>query len=85
MLKSIGCSWTDGEQSFTCAEGWVGRFISTALNLPIRFSDAREFTFWVSAPAGRGFAVYLFDAIFTLALIYPLLILFARKGGRQGS
>jgi hypothetical protein len=29
--------------------------------------------------------LYLFDVIFTLALIYPLLILFARKSGRRSS
>jgi hypothetical protein len=85
MLKSIGCSWTEGQQSFTCGDGWVGHLISPVLNLPIRFSDAREFTFGVSAPLGRGFDVYLFDAIFTLALIYLLLILFTRKGGRRSS
>ena len=60
-LKSFGCSLTEG-QGFTCGDGWVGRFISTVLNLPIRFSDAREFTFGARASFGRGLAVYLFDA-----------------------
>lgn len=85
ILKSIGCSLTEGRQSFTCGGGWVGHFISTVLNLPILFSDAREFTFGAGAPFGRGLAVYLFDAIFILALAYPLLILFARKGGHRSS
>jgi hypothetical protein len=83
MLKSIGCSLTEGQQSFTCGDGWVGHFISTVLNLPILFSDAREFTFGARTSFGRGFKVYLFDAIFILALAYPLLILFARKGSRR--
>ena len=84
-LKSIGCSLTEEQQSFTCRGGWVGQFISTVLNLPILFSDAREFTFGAGASLGRGLAVYLFDAIFILALAYPLLIFFARKGGRRSS
>ena len=54
ILKSIGCSLTEGRQSFTCGGGWVGHFISTVLNLPILFSDAREFTFGAGAPFGRG-------------------------------
>ncbi len=83
ILNSIGCSWTEGQQSFTCGDGWVSHLISTVLNLPILFSDAREFTFWASAPHGRAFMIYLFDAIFILAMTYPLLILFARKGGRR--
>ncbi|MFK4518750.1 hypothetical protein ABIF20_006115 [Bradyrhizobium japonicum] len=85
ILKSIGCSLSEEQQSFTCGGGWVGHFISTVLNLPILFSDAREFTFGAGASFGRGLAVYLFDAIFVLALAYPLLILFARKGGRRSS
>ena len=85
LLKLTGCSWTEGLQSFTCGDGWVGHFISTVLNLPILFSDAREFTFAARTSFGRGFTIYLFDAIFTLALAYPLLILFSRKGGRRSS
>jgi hypothetical protein len=85
ILKSIGCSLTEEQQSFTCGDGWVGRFISTVLNLPIMFSDAREFTFGARAAFGRGFTVYFFDAIFILALAYPLLMLFARKGGGRTS
>lgn len=54
--------------------GWVGHFISTVLNLPILFSDAREFTLGAGASFGRGSAVYLFAAIFILALACPLLI-----------
>jgi hypothetical protein len=83
VLKSIGCSWTEGQQCFTCGNGWVRHLISTVLNLPIMFSDAREFTFGASAPYGREFAVYLFDAIFILALTYPLVIFFTRKDGRR--
>ena len=85
VLKAIGCSLTEGQQSFTCGDGWVNQFFSTVLNLPILFSDARELTFATRASLGRGFTVYLFDAIFILALAYPLLILFARKGGRRSS
>jgi hypothetical protein len=85
ILKSIGCSLTEGRQSFACGDGWVGHFISPVLNLPILFSDARELTFGARASFGRGFTVYLFDAIFILALAYPLLILFARQGGRRSS
>jgi hypothetical protein len=85
ILKSIGCSLIEGKQSFTCGDGWVGHFISTVLNPPILLSDAREFTFESRASLGRGFTVYLFDAIFILALTYPLLALFARKGGRRSS
>ncbi|MBB4382954.1 hypothetical protein GGD61_007652 [Bradyrhizobium sp. SBR1B] len=44
FLKSIGCSLSDGQQGFTC-DGWIGGFTSSVLNLPILFSDAREFTF----------------------------------------
>ncbi|MET4255575.1 hypothetical protein ABIC09_000503 [Bradyrhizobium sp. S3.12.5] len=85
MLKSIGCGLNEGRQSFACEDGWGGHVISTVLNLPISFSDAREFTFRPRASFGRGFGVYLFDAIFILALAYPLLILFARNGGRRSS
>jgi hypothetical protein len=85
VLKSIGCSLTDETQGFTCGDGWIGHSISTVLNLPILFSDAREFTFGARAAFGRGFSIYLFDAIFILALAYPLLILFAPKGSRRGS
>ncbi|MBB4378354.1 hypothetical protein SAMN05216573_12097 [Bradyrhizobium sp. Rc3b] len=84
FLKSIGCSLSDGQQGFTC-DGWIGGFTSPVLNLPILFSDAREFTFGPQAPSGRGVAIYLFDGIFILALAYPLLILFAGKGRRRGS
>lgn len=85
FLKSIGCSLSDRQQSFTCDAGWIGGFTSTVLNLPIRFSDAREFTFGPQAPSGRGVVIYLFDAIFILAVAYPLLRIFVRKGGRRGS
>jgi hypothetical protein len=85
ILKSIGCSLTEEQQSFTCGDGWVSHFISTVLNLPILFPDAREFTFGARAAFGRGFTIYLFDVIFILALAYPLLILFAPKRGRQSS
>lgn len=84
VLKSIGCGWSEGPQRFACAGGWLGDFMSTVLNLPIMFSNAREFTF-ASASFGRGITVYLFDAIFALALAYPLLILFARKGGGRSN
>ena|ERR1700712_168358 len=84
-LKSFGCSLTEG-QSVTCGDGWVAYFIATVLNLPMRFSDAREFTFGSPASFGRGtFAIYLFDAIFILALAYPALIIFAWKGGQRRS
>ena len=82
-LRSIGCSLTEGQQSFTCGDDWVSYFTSTVLNLPILSSDAREFTFGARASFGRGFTVYLFDAIFFLALACPLLMLFARKDGRR--
>ena len=85
FLRSIGCSLSDGQQGFICDGGWIGGFTSTVLNLPILFTDAREFTFGPQALSGRGVAVYLFDAIFILALAYPLLILFAGKGSRRGS
>ncbi|TQF35311.1 hypothetical protein UNPF46_25275 [Bradyrhizobium sp. UNPF46] len=84
ILKSIGCSLTEERQGFTCGDGWIGLSISTVLNLPILFSDAREFTFGERA-FGRSFTIYLFDAIFILALAYPLLILFARRGSRRSS
>src|SRR4051794_33555711 len=76
ILQSIGGGWTNGQQRFYCAGGWLGEIISTVLTLPINFSNG-------SASFGRGITVYLFDAIFILALAYPLLILFARKGGRR--
>lgn len=85
ILKSIGCDLTKDWQSFTCGDGWIGHVISTVLNLPIRFLEARELTFGAGASSGRGFTVYLFDAIFILALAYPLLILSAQKGDRRGS
>ena len=88
VLKSTGCSWTDGPQRFTCGDGWVGHSIAIVLNLPILFSYARTFTlFGASASFGREFTLllYLFDVIFILALTYPLLILFARKSGRRSS
>ncbi|MEH2484883.1 hypothetical protein V1280_000822 [Bradyrhizobium sp. AZCC 2230] len=84
LLKSTGCSWTEGPQGFICADGWVGRTLELVLNLPILFSYAQEFTlFGASAPFSRDFMIllYLFDVIFTLAMAYPLLILFAPKGG----
>jgi len=83
ILKSVGCSFDQGQQTFACGDGWTGHFVSTILNLPILFSNAREFTFGARASFGRAFTVYLFDAIFMLALAYPLLILFARKGNRR--
>lgn len=58
------------------------------LHLPIMFSNAREFTFAASASFGRGRRAYLFDAIFILAMAYPLLMLFAEGGAtnvRNGS
>jgi len=79
-LKSIGCGWSEGQQRFACAGGWLGECMSVVLNLPIMFSNAREFTFGASVSSVRGITVYLFDAIFILALAYPLLIMFARKG-----
>jgi hypothetical protein len=88
VSKSTGCSWNAGLQWFTCGDGWVGHSIAIVLNLPILFSYAQTFTlFGASAPFGREFTflLYLFDAIFTLALTYPLLILFARKSGRRSS
>lgn len=85
ILKSIGCDLTKDWQSFTCGDGWVGHVISTVLNLPIRFLETRELTFGARASSGRGFTVYLFDAIFILALAYPLLILFAQKSDRRSS
>lgn len=81
ILKSIGCSLTGDLQRFTCGDGWLRHFVSTVLNLPMLFSDARELSFGTRA----SFVVYLFDAIFILALAYPLLILFARKGVRRSS
>lgn len=81
ILKSIGCSLAGDQQRFTCGDGWLRHVVSTVLNLPIRFSDARELSFGARA----SFVVYLFDAIFILALAYPLLILFARKGVRRSS
>jgi hypothetical protein len=80
ILKSVGCSFSEGQQRFICGGGWVAHLGSTVLNLPILFSDAREFTFGAGATSERGLAVYLLDAIFILALAYPLLILFAGKG-----
>jgi hypothetical protein len=85
ILKSIGCGWSEGQQRFACAGGWLGDLMSAVLNLPIMFSNAREFTFGASASFGRGITVYLFDAIFILALAYPLLLLFARKGGGRSN
>ena len=85
ILKSIGCGWSEGQQRFACAAGWLGDFMSNVLNLPIMFSNARELTFGASASFGRRITVYLFDAIFILALAYPLLILFARKGGGRSN
>ena len=88
LLKSTGCSWTEGLQSFTCGDGWVGHSIAIVLNLPILFSYAQTFTlFGASSPFSREFTLllYLFDVIFALALTYPLLILFARKSGRRSS
>src|ERR1043166_6373145 len=83
ILKSIGCSLTEEHQSFTCGDGWVSHFISTVLNLPILFSDAREFTFGARVSFGGGFTIYFVDGIFILALAYRLLILFAPKRGRR--
>ena len=85
MLKSIGCSLTEEQQSFTCGNGWVGLLISIVLNLPILFSDAREFSFGARASYGRDCTIYLFDAIFVLALAYLLTTLFAPKAGRRSS
>ena len=88
LLKSTGCSWTEGLKSFTCGDGWVGHSIAIVLNLPILFSYAQTFTlFGASAPFSREFTLllYLFDVIFALALTYPLLNLFARKSGRRSS
>ena len=85
ILKSIGCSLTESQQGFTCGTDWVGHFVSTFLNLPILFSDAREFTFGGTSVVRSSITVYLFDVIFILALAYPLLMLFARNGGRRSS
>lgn len=88
LLKSTGCSWTDGPQGFTCREGWIGSSTAIVLNLPILFSYAQTFTlFGASAPFSLGFTflLYLFDGIFTLALSCPLLILFGPKSGRRRS
>ncbi len=54
-LKSIGCDLTKDWQSFTCKDGWIGHVISTILNLPIRFLEARELTFWARVSSGRDF------------------------------
>jgi hypothetical protein len=86
LSKSTGCTSTQVLPSFTCGDGWVGRSIAIVLNLPILFDCARTFTlFGASASFSREFTLllYLFDVIFTLALTYPLLILFARKSGRR--
>lgn len=88
LLKSTGCSWTEGPQGFTCGDGWGGRSLAIVLNLPILFSYAQTFTlFGASAPFSQAFTLllYLFDAIFALALAYPLLILFAPKSGRRSN
>jgi hypothetical protein len=88
LLKSTGCSLTDGPGGFTCGEGWIASSTAIVLDLPILFSYAQTFTFFgASAPFSRGFTLllYLFDVIFALALTYPLLILFAPKSGRRRS
>lgn len=81
ILKSIGWSLTGDLQRFTSGDGWLRYFVSTVLDLPILFSDARELSFGTRA----SFVVYLFDAIFILASAYPLLMLFARKGVLRSS
>jgi hypothetical protein len=74
ILKSTGCRSTEVLFSFTCGGGWGGRSIALVLNLPSLFSSAGEFTFSVAgASLSREYLLllYLFDAIFTLALVYP--------------
>jgi hypothetical protein len=88
LSKSAGCSLTEGPRGFICGDGWVGQSTAIVLNLPILFSYAQTFTlFGANAPFSREFTLllYLFDAIFTLALAYPLLILFAPKSGRRAA
>jgi hypothetical protein len=88
LLKSTGCSSRDVLGFFSCGDGWVGQSIAIVLNLPALFSYAQTFTLsGARSPFGREFTIllYLFDVIFTLALAYPLLILFARKSGRRSS
>lgn len=85
LSKSTGCSLTEGPRGFTCGAGWIGNSTAVVLNLPILFSYAQTFTlFGASAPFSWDFTLllYLFDLIFTLALAYPLLMLFAAKSGR---
>jgi hypothetical protein len=88
VLKATGCSSAEVLFSFTCGDGWGGHLIALVLNLPMLFSSAREFTFSAaSASLSREYllSLYLFDVIFTLALTYPLLLLFSRKSGRRSS
>lgn len=88
ILKSTGCRSTEVLFSSNCGDGWGGRSIALVLNLPSLFSSAGEFTFSVAgASLSREYLLllYLFDAIFTLALAYPLLLLFGRKHGRPRS
>ena len=87
IVKATGCHSTGVPFSFTCGDGWVARSMALILNLPMLFSSAREFTF--SATSARlswqyMSMLYLFDVIFVLALVYPLLLLFGRKPGRPG-
>lgn len=88
ILKATGCSTGEVLFSFTCGDGWGGHAIAFVLNLPMLFSSAREFTFSV---AGASLSLkyvlllYLFDAIFILALTYLLLLVFRRPGRRQKS
>ena len=85
IADMTGCNL--GQLWFACGDGWGGRLIAPVLNLPALFSYAREFTF---APLGgsqmrREFmlSLYLCDLVFALALTYPLLLLFSRKGNDQ--
>ena len=82
ILGTTGCRSAEVLFSFTCGDSWAGQSIALALNLPSLFSSAPEFTFSTAgASLSRGYLLllYLFDAIFILALTYPLLLLFGRK------
>jgi len=85
LLETAGCHWTEVLPSFTCGEGWARRSIETILNLPLLFFYATAFTlFFKDMPPSIEFRLllFLFDLILILALIYPLLFVFARKSGK---
>src|SRR6516165_7940668 len=78
LSETTACDSTEVMPSFICGEGWARRSIDIVLNLPISFVYAPLFVF-VPFPLASRIKFFTFDIILILALMYPFLLLLARK------